>query len=111
MPRFNSMQEYEQYLLGLPIARSTSGEDDLHTVEDDEFVAPDSPDLYSRPTCMCDRCKIMRLKRRKAFHFPRTKCRACGELFYPRLFTVVGTENTCSKCLETPPPFLPGGEA
>ena len=80
-------KEWEERMLSLPIAGKVSSEHDVHTKEDPEFQP-----LASNPhICRCDRCKIIRIKKRRAFRFPRTKCKNCGELF-TSLF------NVCDKC-------------
>lgn len=75
-------KEYEERLLSLPIAPGISSEHDEHKEGEAGYVPLIDP-FYNQPTgrCKCDRCKIIRIKRMKAFRFPMTKCKGCGELF------------------------------
>lgn len=80
--------EYEKKLLALPEAGKISSEHDEHDPTSPEFVQ--GPHGY--PKCMCNRCRIIRIKKRLSFRFPRSKCRVCGELFIS-LF-----HDTCAEC-------------
>lgn len=84
-----TMKEWEDSLLSKPIASRISGEHDEHKPGDKEFVERIRPDGIVN--CGCQRCIIIRIKRRRAFKFPRRKCDKCGELYFG-IFTI------CSNC-------------
>lgn len=81
-------EEYKKRLLALPIAGKVSGEDVEHARGDVGFVEMDP----LAPYCGCDRCRIIRIKKRHAFRFSRSKCVGCGALFTSLLYT------TCEEC-------------
>lgn len=81
---------YEKRLLSLPLSRSVSGEDEEHGRDDQSYVVIPAADP-SRVQCGCDRCRIIRIKKMRAFRFSQTKCK-CGNLFVSAFF------NQCSRC-------------
>lgn len=87
-----TMKEYEDRMLSLPEARSISGEHDEHKPGDPDFVWCVELDLSRK--CMCKRCKIIRIKKRKTRLFPRFKCADCGDLFGPSIYKF------CDKCMK-----------
>jgi len=87
--KFENVEEWEDHMLALPIAGKISGEHDEHQPGDPEFI--EHTILLGK--CKCDRCRIIRIKRRRAFRFPRRKCPECGNLFVS-LFEV------CDDCLK-----------
>lgn len=74
-----SVEDWENRMLSLPEASAISGEHDEHQPGVAEFVPHRDP---MSDKCSCARCKIIRIKRRRAFRFPRRKCPNCGELFF-----------------------------
>lgn len=84
-----TIREWEDEMLALPLAGRVSGEHEEHGPESPEFNALHRPD--GGMMCRCDRCRIIRIKRRRAFRFPMTKCPGCGELFFS-IYT------RCEKC-------------
>lgn len=81
-----TVTEWEDEMLALPVASSISGEHEEHLTPDQEGGR-----------CLCTRCLIIRIKRRRAFRFPMTKCPSCGELFTSLL------HQTCERCRPVPP--------
>lgn len=76
-----TVEEWENGMLSLPIAGQVSGEHEEHQRSDVGFVPYPPPTFELTGKCRCDRCKIIRIKRRRAIRFPRTKCSNCGNLF------------------------------
>ena len=75
----SKITEWEDKMLATPLAGKVSSEHDEHKAGDAEFVPPG--DNY-RNDCMCKRCVIIRIKKRRAFRFPMTKCCVCGKLIF-----------------------------
>jgi hypothetical protein len=75
-----TVKEYEDKMLSLPIAGKVSGEDVEHAPGDDGFFQPVFQFELLTDRCFCDRCRVIRVKRRRAFLFPRRKCTFCGGL-------------------------------
>lgn len=86
-----TVEEWEDELLSLPLANSVSGEHEVHTPDQMGYVAPTDSWLAAKGYCACKRCWVIRIKRRRAFRFSRSKCPGCGTLF-TSLFT------HCGKC-------------
>ncbi len=92
---------WEAKMLALPIASKVSGEHDEHTPQDPEFVEMVIPETTVHGIhfpeehtgkCRCDRCMIIRIKRRRTRLWAQSKCPGCGELF-SSIFT------HCKKCI------------
>lgn len=58
-------------MLAKPIASSVSGEHELHKVGEEGFEYGSTLPNH----CVCDRCKIISIKRRRAYKMPRNKCK------------------------------------
>lgn len=80
-----SLSEWEESMLASPLANKVSGEDTEHVESDPEYLP------NRRGKCRCQRCIIIRIKKRRAFRFPMTKCPGCGKLFFS-IFTL------CEQC-------------
>ncbi len=75
--KFKNIEEWEDDMLSRPTAGKVSGEHDEHQQQDAEFVGGSITGK-----CWCERCIIIRIKKRRAFRFPMKKCPICGELFF-----------------------------
>lgn len=94
-----SVEDYDKRMLALPIARKVSGEDEEHTPNDPDYSPiPNSATVRGHDACGCDRCRVIRIKQRKASLFPQTKCVNCGDLFVALL--VDAYEPRCKTCQE-----------
>ncbi len=92
-----TVKEWEDKMLALPLAGKVSGEDEEHSATDPEYRTSSNPVLAAEhQRCLCDRCKIVRIKKRRTSSFPRSKCPACGELH-------VSIFETCNKCRKEEP--------
>lgn len=87
----SGVKEWEDWMLSKPIASSVSGEHDQHTSEDKEYDRKIRPN--GQVYCGCERCVIIRIKRRRAFRLPRVKCEKCGQL-HTSIFRL------CKECRE-----------
>lgn len=84
-----NMKEWEDKILSSPLAGKVSGEHDEHIEKDEGYQENVRPN--GTKYCKCERCVIIRIKRRRALRFPKHKCTVCGELHFS-LFGV------CEKC-------------
>ncbi len=84
-----TVTEWENEVLSKPLASKVSGEHDLHTSDNTEYVPRIRLDRVEY--CGCEQCVIIRIKRRRAFRFPMKKCENCGQLCFS-LFTI------CKEC-------------
>lgn len=82
-----TQKEWEDELLATPLAGRVSGEHDEHQDGDLDF----QPNGMGK--CRCKRCLIIRIKKRRAFKFPRRKCPNCGVLYF-------GILTVCASCHE-----------
>lgn len=87
-----NVEEWENKMLALPLARQVSGEHDQHKHGDPDYLPWFDEFGAETGRCKCDRCNIIRIKQRRAFKFPRVKCAKCGALFFA-LFSDV-----CEEC-------------
>ena len=78
------VEEYERRMLSLPLASLVSSEHDEHRPGEADF----QPMMLSPSVCGCNSCRIIRIKKLRAFRIPRTKCPSCGKLFVSLLYPV-----------------------